>query len=68
LLRAAPGMEWLDGCRGDQFDALDDDALVQHLVDVAAPRRERLMLEPRGGVWIAVVLGGFAVVLVGGYR
>jgi hypothetical protein len=37
----------------DRFDALDDDALLRHLVDVAAQRRERLMLEQRGGVWIA---------------
>ncbi|MGH2883648.1 MAG: hypothetical protein ACRDPA_13285 [Solirubrobacteraceae bacterium] len=37
----------------DRFDALDDDALLQHLVDVAAERRERLFIDERDGAWIA---------------
>jgi hypothetical protein len=37
----------------DQFDALDDDALLQHLIAETERRRERLHIEPRGGQWIA---------------
>lgn len=46
----------------DRFDALDDDALLQHLVDVAAERRERLFINERDGAWIAetVKTGGLS--------
>jgi hypothetical protein len=56
----------------DRFDALDDEALLQHLVEVAAERRELLVLEQRDGVWIAetVLSGGLSgrTVMLGAAR
>lgn len=37
----------------DQFDALDDDALLLHLEQVAGRRREYLELGTRSGQWFA---------------
>jgi hypothetical protein len=37
----------------DRFDALDDEALAQFLIDEAARRREHLVIEERAGDWIA---------------
>lgn len=37
----------------DPFAALDDDALLHYLNDGATQRRETLVIEPRGGEWIA---------------
>jgi hypothetical protein len=37
----------------DRFDALDEEALLNHLTEGAAERRESLVIEQRGGQWIA---------------
>jgi hypothetical protein len=36
-----------------RFDALDDEALLQHLIAETERRREHLTIEQRGGQWIA---------------
>jgi hypothetical protein len=45
-----------------RFDALDDEALLQHLIEETERRREHLVIEPRRGAWIAETykLGGLA--------
>ena len=37
----------------DRFDMLDDEALARYLVGETERRRERLVIEQRGGMWIA---------------
>lgn len=35
------------------FDALDDESLANHLTDEVARRREHLSIAERGGAWVA---------------
>lgn len=37
----------------NRFNALDDEALLQHLVAETERRREHLMIEERRGQWVA---------------
>ena len=37
----------------DRFEGLDDEALMKYLTDGADERRETLVVEQRGGEWIA---------------
>lgn len=37
----------------DRFDTLDDEALARYLAGEAEHRREHLVIEQRGGEWIA---------------